>query len=241
MDFGITGMRFVGADFENRRASLALTRVGFDGTFKLPLRGPFSFELGIAGNYTNYEVRNFSALLPPIGTVNFPANGPYTPFGRPQVSPSAFANRSPIRDVYLLRLEPLAGYDFNQTWGMVIGPVFESGGASNTNLGDTIRYGGVLAAKYTFKDKTELTLGAEVISRLERKPTVYPFVRVQPGNAPGGLFSFVPSSIELEAEPDGITIVWNVTKPVSLFVSGAVDEREYSLSRRASDPYGIWR
>ena len=241
VDFDVFGARFFDTDFDKRNASISMTRVGLFGTIKVPLAKPFSFEFGLITDYTDYEVRRFSNLLPPLSTIRYVGNYPYTPGGRPQVNPSAFAGRSPIGDVYFLRLEPLLGFDFNKTWGVVLGPTFEFGGASNTNLGDTIRYGGVFAGKYTMADKTSITLGVEVQSRLERAFTVYPFIRIKPGNTPGGMFSFIPKAIDIEARPNGARVIYNVTPQFGVFVAGSYDEREYRLSRRGSVPNGVWR
>ena len=242
VDFDIFGARFFDADFDKRNASIAMTRVGLFGTIRVPLGRPFTFELGISTDYTDYDVRRFSNLIPPLSTIRFVGNYPFTPFGRPQVNPSAFANRSPISDVYYLRLEPLVGFNFNKTWGIVVGPTFEFGGANNTNFGDTVRYGGVFAGKYTLADKTSFVLGVEVQSRLERSFAVYPFIRINPGRGgEGGVFSFIPKAIDIEARPNGARVIYNITPQFGVFAAGSYDNREYRLSRRGSVPNGVWR
>ena len=241
VDLDVFGARFFEADFDRRNAAISMTRVGLFATFKIPLGRPFAFEIGLITDYTDYEVRRFSSLLPPLATINFVNNNPYTTFGRPQVNPSAFANRSPISDVYFLRLEPLLTFDFNRSFGSVVGPTFEFGGANNSNFGDTIRYGGIFAGKYVMADKTAITLGVEVQSRLERSFGIYPFIRIKPGNTPGGMFSFIPKAIDVEARPNGARVIYNVTPQFGVFVAGSYDNREYRLSRRGSVPNGVWR
>lgn len=219
-DLGLFGARFFESNFDRRAATVAYTRVALDADFTFKVARPWSFELEFYSDYTSYDFGHFESLIPATGT---------------PVTPALRSGIAPIRDAYFVRVTALLGYELAPQWRVIAGPTFDLGLGNGANFSDSVRYGGVLAGQYVFRDGGTLALGGEVVTRLEKSLSFGPFLRFSPK------WGGPEKAFEFDLRRDGFAVTWNVTRPVGLFASVDYDDREIRLSRHGSVPGGVWR
>lgn len=201
-------------DIARSDAHLAVDRATFFADSDLKLAGPWSLEIDLMFDVSNYRVQNFGTVLP--------------------IGAQPIFLRSPIREAYDFRVDAIFAYRMNPSWRILAGPRLEIAAASGADLGESVTFGGTLAVEYTFRDKTSVALGATVSSRLEGKTTLFPYLRINPGFA-----NF--EKVDFEALLNGGRVRYSLTRQFSVFAQASYDAREYRLSRRGSLPGGVWR
>lgn len=202
------------SQLDRSSAGISVDRVALYSDVSIKLAGPWSLDLDFLYDYSHYRVRGLGTVAP------IPGN--------------ALVTASPLREANLLRVDAIFGYRLNRQWRLLAGPRFEIAGASGAEISQATTYGATAAVEYTFRDKTALTLGATVQTRLEGKTQVFPYFRLNPGFA-----NF--EKIDFEARPNGGLVRYSFTRHFGIFVQAAYDTREYRLKSNGPLPGGVWR
>ncbi len=147
---------------------------------------------------------------------------------------NAAASTEPFEDGHIFTLTPSVAYIIDQRWSVRGGVLLESAFEPGADFGDSLTFGGLVAARYNFSKEFALTFGVAAKSRLEDSALVIPIIGAEwtineqlrlsggGGNGPG-------------SRGPGIALYYAATESLTLSFGGSYEFREFRLEERTDD------
>lgn len=203
-----------GADLEDDRGDVAITRGGAELTLAVPVSETTRVNVGLTNEWSWYDFGRGDAPIAVVGGEE--GTEVYVPFSQ----------------VTSLRLSPGFLTILNRQWAIIGGVTIDASGETDADVGESLIVSGFAGARYAVNEKLALTFGLSAATQLEDDVRVLPLLGVQWEFAEGWSF--------LIAGP-GARVIWMPTEKLDLSVSVSYEGRSFRLSDDASIRDGVVR
>lgn len=137
------------ADFDGGNMSMSVTRAGLAVNGRVPMSHEWDFDLGIIGEYSNYQFTNRYPGVPDFSL-----------------------------DLLDVQLAPGVSYKLSDKWSVFGGALIEASGATGADVDQAAMYGGYVGFKHKVSEHLSYTVGVGGRTQIEDDGQFFPLLGI---------------------------------------------------------------